>query len=221
MNPSWLDPPPKPSSSEDDASFESVPAPLSNFAIWMMLACVIGAWSVPLLAVHGSPLNRVAREAEGPANYGDYGWEMESWDTDWFLHSDIPHGFPTVHMKVGVVVDRATKRPRVVFFHLPNDAHAEAGVQLTFQPQGSSSRQAVPEPMDVAISSCDEDWCVAVLRNDVGPASGRRRLVTVMNQFLEHESVRFAYTRQSQLTAARMSLMPFRKTYQELLRGDP
>lgn len=128
------------------------------------------------------------------------------------------------YISLMVAVDRATRQPAYMAFHLPPDADRKQGFFIAFTKDEQTNGQWHINPEagtmnDIAFDSCDADSCVARMRQGK-VEDGKGGFIDLLQEFNSADHVWLMYTRHGKPIRTMIPLEPFQSAYKRVLTVD-
>ena len=125
------------------------------------------------------------------------------------------------YVGVYVGVDRATKKPSLLTFHVPPDADEKQGFFVAFASDKQVNGQWHVEldkesTLNLGFDRCDTDSCVARLREGKVD-NGKGGLIELMPKFDQADHLLLLYTRKGQPIRTMIPLHPYRTAFVKAL----
>lgn len=127
------------------------------------------------------------------------------------------------YISLMVAVDRLTREPDFLSFHIPPDADRSQGFRIGFakdqQVQGTWHTKVEENQYELAFDSCDKDSCVARMREGKVD-DGQGGFIDLLQSFHNEDHVWLMYMKNGQAITTMIPLGPFRSAYEHLLTTD-
>lgn len=161
-------------------------------------------------------------------------WDVQCMDRGCMLSLDVLHGAAgqkkppnpkdaRQYISMMVAVNRTTREPDYLAFHIPPDADPKQGFWIAFakdqQIEGKWQIKPDGKPLELGFDSCDKDSCVARMREGkVDDEHGG--FIDLLQSFHSDDHIWLMYVKNGEPIRTMIPLAPFKSAYEHVLTTD-
>ena len=160
-------------------------------------------------------------------------WDIQCSERGCLMFTDVLVGDPDhpadfknpEYITIAAAIDRTTRKPAYIAFHVPSNADRTQGVMITFSktlPDGVKWKMELDTEgaSRLPFESCDQDSCVARVRNGIITDGKDSHKTDLLDKFLNSNHILFLYMHDGQPYRTIKPLFPFQAAFKQLLETE-